>query len=419
MTDERKALVTTAEVLSVIEKIHGPSCKLLHYEVEKGTESVQGFLSNILRVTARVEKDAIKMSTKFIVKKFPPLKSQQEFANDLGVFEHEINFFEHCAPILLEQCPDLPVVKCFGTNLGQNIIYMEDLKDLEYVALVRNISDLKDDILSVDHFKIAITALAKLHSASYGIDWLKKCPQVLQEDIVFERKDGVIFKNMIKQSVESNLLPIAEIMYKGRESYIKSIKWLISDDCFQKLTDLNKAKPDEVNVLCHGDSWANNMMFKVDPVTGKPIDVKLIDFQVCRFAPGSTDLIYFLYLCTTSEFRKKHENEILQCYVTAFNESCVKLGKDFVLEWAKFYEGYEKRRLLGVWLAASMRPDVYLKGVLPTGNEDLTEEQFINFFEGGQGPNAALEEYKSNEDFRKEISVVTEEIYSVYQKLLI
>ena len=37
-------------------------------------------------------------------------------------------------------------------------------------------------------------------------------------------------------------------------------------------------------VICHGDLWWSNVLFKYDPDTGSPVEVKFIDFQSSRVA---------------------------------------------------------------------------------------------------------------------------------------
>jgi len=407
-------------VSTVVKNIHGPSCKLLDYEVEKGTASVQGFFSNILRVTARVmigsSENAI--STKYVVKNFPELPAQQYRANLFGFFDQEIGFFDDCAPILWKLCPDLPAVKCFYTNLEEKFICMEDLTEIGYVAIVQSMRDLKNDILTMDHIELVMKTLAKFHSTSVGINWLEKFPRMFQEDTMYETKGGELLKNRFKQLVELNILPIAKMHFKDNESLLKSVEWMASEDCFQKLTSLAKSDPNEVNVLCHGDSWANNMMFKVDQETGKPIDIKLIDFQICRYAPLSRDALYFMYLCTSFGFRQKYEKAILQQYLAYFNANCLRLGKDLCLKWDEFYAEYNKSRFYGIIIAVLMRPMMFVKGLYPSGDDkEITEENILNQRRHRTESQAAIEEFQSNDGYKKEMINIIEEIHAAYQTL--
>jgi hypothetical protein len=94
--------------------------------------------------------------------------------------------------------------------------------------------------------------------------------------------------------------------------------------------------------------WSNNVMFKFDE-ENKPIEVKFVDFQLSRFAPPAMDLVTFIYVCSTREFRRLHEREILQIYCDAF-ESELKLHKidPKVLSREEILQSFEEYRLAGL-----------------------------------------------------------------------
>jgi Ecdysteroid kinase-like family len=408
MADDLKAIVGQKDVLAVVNKIHGPASKLLDYKVEKGTASVQGFMSSIMRVIAQVSVQDKVHCSKFLVKSMPELISQKETAIEFGSFEQEIGFFDECLPILIKNCPDVPVVKIFHTNLKERIFYMEDLRELGFVALVRNFSDLKHDFLTMDHFKLIMETHAKFHSASLGINWEKQVPSIFEFDILYGRESGVtLFVKMIKQAVEDNILPIVELEFPKNESVLNSVKWLASDECFKWLQKLSKSDPKWINVLCHGDCWANNLMFKIDPVTDKPMEIKMIDFQIVRYAPLGRDLLYFMYMCTSCEFRKKYENDLIKMYVKAFNDNCVEMGRDERVTFDEFYEEYDKARMYGLIMAVSVRHMVYVDGCFPKGEDKITEENFQKLLDGGSGTKATMDEFIRNEDFRNEMTMVS------------
>lgn len=58
--------------------------------------------------------------------------------------------------------------------------------------------------------------------------------------------------------------------------------------------------PTEFNVLNHGDSWSNNIMFQYEE-SGKIKEVYMVDFQVSKYGTVAQDLYYFLISSTKLE----------------------------------------------------------------------------------------------------------------------
>ena len=71
----------------------------------------------------------------------------------------------------------------------------------------------------------------------------------------------------------------------------------------------------QFTTVVHGDLWTNNFMMSRD---GKR--VKFIDFGNVFLAHPVNDIVYFLYMNTDREFRKKHEEEILRAYFATFSK---------------------------------------------------------------------------------------------------
>lgn len=58
-------------------------------------------------------------------------------------------------------------------------------------------------------------------------------------------------------------------------------------------------------VICHGDLWLSNILFKYgsnDQKEIRPVEVKFIDFQSARFASLATDLVLFLFTSVRVKF---------------------------------------------------------------------------------------------------------------------
>ena len=67
--------------------------------------------------------------------------------------------------------------------------------------------------------------------------------------------------------------------------------------------------------VVHGDLWTNNFMMSED---GRQI--MFIDFGNVFLSHPAYDIVYFLYMNTDREFRKKYEEEILQKYFATFSK---------------------------------------------------------------------------------------------------
>ena len=46
----------------------------------------------------------------------------------------------------------------------------------------------------------------------------------------------------------------------------------------------------------------------------EPVSMALLDFQLFRVASPVTDLLYFIYICTDSTFRKAHLKSLIEVY---------------------------------------------------------------------------------------------------------
>jgi hypothetical protein len=47
---------------------------------------------------------------------------------------------------------------------------------------------------------------------------------------------------------------------------------------------------------------------------GKPIELRLLDFQIIRYASPVLDVVHYLFTTTTKELRDRHLNEFLDVY---------------------------------------------------------------------------------------------------------
>lgn len=89
------------------------------------------------------------------------------------------------------------------------------------------------------------------------------------------------------------------------------------DESDADATDDSDANDYDWNVMCHGDLWVNNLMFRYDGRTDRVADVRLIDLQTARCASPVIDILHFVFTSTERSMRDAHLDELLQCYLDA------------------------------------------------------------------------------------------------------
>lgn len=106
-------------------------------------------------------------------------------------------------------------------------------------------------------------------------------------------------------------------------------------------------------LLCivHGDYWSNNILFKYEPngercAGEKPMNVKMVDFQIARISHPMSDLLYLLYISTSPQVRKERLENWLELYFRVLtcdlNLLNINLGNYC---WSDFLTDYKKRSL--------------------------------------------------------------------------
>ncbi|KAF4518071.1 hypothetical protein B566_EDAN009614 [Ephemera danica] len=320
---------------------------------------------------------------------------------------------QEAVPVLSKRCPQLPLVKSLYSQ--DTTLIMEDLTLAGYTSIVPGISKMCGAHITIAHVRLAVRSLAKLHAASLGADWHEILPQ-LEKDAFY---DSDLAKKMIRPAVASGSLCLAMAMKKFMDPVTsrKHADWLLQgDNLFNEISKFSRFVPGQLNVLCHGDFHANNMMFRHDE-QGNPMEVKLVDLQMFRYAPPTRDLLYFLYSSTSHEFRQQYEHEVLKTYVEAFNAAACTtpdlLNLDIVLA------DYDAARMHGLGTAITVQPLIYSKAAetMPNPGEPMTSEQFDKMMAEPQEPEAEIEQMlQENLPFREALLKLGEEVKLIYKR---
>jgi thiamine kinase-like enzyme len=93
---------------------------------------------------------------------------------------------------------------------------------------------------------------------------------------------------------------------------------------FQRMMALVAPK-EPLSVICHGDFWTNNMMFKYND-DKEPEEVMLLDLQVARYSSLVTDLLHFLYTSTEPHLTDLHYDRLLAVYHASLSSTLRRLS---------------------------------------------------------------------------------------------
>ena len=186
------------------------------------------------------------------------------------IFDKECQFYSQIAPRLNKELESvgetsLKIPKFYHsmTEPGKEIIYFEDLRRLGFSMFDRKKG------LDRLHTNLVLRELGRLHASSLilfhknqlkGNAILKHFPSL--EDALFKMfPDESDSMNM--NSIYSSSFSTAAEIIDGIEGYEYAVKFLRSkmNSCKDIMMDMLKTE-DNMKVLCHGDCWNNNFLFK-------------------------------------------------------------------------------------------------------------------------------------------------------------
>ncbi|KAJ8866927.1 hypothetical protein PR048_032789 [Dryococelus australis] len=176
--------------------------------------------------------------------------------------------------------------------------------------------------LDLDHSKLVISRLGQFHAASVALH--------SQEPGVFEKFLTNVFvgsNNHMTNLLSESLKSVAEKVQNWPEvghRYFEKLRQL-SETGVHRLEKAVKRDDQDFNVLTHGDTWTNNMMFRYNE-DGKVSDMIFLDFQCCYYGSPVLDLHYFLYTSPTPEVRSRHMDELVECYHSSLSKTLARLG---------------------------------------------------------------------------------------------
>lgn len=298
------------------------SFKIYKFSVGPANGKGENYASQMFRVKISVESNNALINRNFMVKVNHDTGPVAEMMKMVPLFPKEIEMYTKFLPKFESMYravgEDVRMsAKCIlGTRDPADLIILEDLSLGGFKTADRF------NGLDLDHVHLTIDRLAKLHAAS---------AVYVQEGGTYDTKfdEGMYSKAMI---------PIMENLHQGNIDVMKVA--MKSASCSKTLNHyfenwkelfFNHTIPDHervdsrFNVLCHGDMWCNNIMFKYN-ACGSVEDCVLVDFQICQYNTPMIDLHYFIVSSLHNDIRVSKIDYVISYYHCELVKNLKKLG---------------------------------------------------------------------------------------------
>ncbi|KAJ8965957.1 hypothetical protein NQ317_009599 [Molorchus minor] len=285
---------------------------------------------------------------------------------------------------------------------SDDVLIFEDLTLMNY----RSVN--KTEPFSYDLMSLIIKQLAKLHASS-----------LLYEEKISEKR-GKSFRidHKYKQYLNEINLHINETDGTDipKKMTMETFKEKVQAEYDAFLNVAVKKSGRFRNVLCQGDFWCSNLLFKMEG--GTPVDCRILDYQLLRYLPPAHDLLFLIYVNSDKETRTKHMQQLLEEYYTQLSKIMKKYGHDLneIYTYEEFLDSCEYMKPSAILIAS-----LYLPVVLCPDQkvQDLfrDEKKFEYIFTVDR--RELLEDLYHEGSFRQRIRGIVEDIYDICESKLV
>uniref|UniRef100_A0A182XXH1 CHK kinase-like domain-containing protein n=1 Tax=Anopheles stephensi TaxID=30069 RepID=A0A182XXH1_ANOST len=293
---------------------HGTSFRrLVSYEVAYATKKGDNYASEMYRVALHYD---IGMDVKknIILKVMPSGELQQQVMQENNIYQREIVIYGQIMANIykyLRSFGDDSIISpvCLTTtNTPKQMLVFEDALDQGFKMVDRRAG------LDLDHARLVIVKLAKLHACSRIV--YEEDPALFDltlEGCISDDPKKQTFLPYYRHCVRQVMRLVGQWNKNGRWDQILRKLEKLQHKIIPYGCDVYRRRDDCFNVLNHNDIWVNNMLFSYGKGTGVK-DVLLLDYQLSFFGSPGVDLNFFLYGSLRPEVRAAHLPDLVQLY---------------------------------------------------------------------------------------------------------
>ncbi|PSN46873.1 hypothetical protein C0J52_19078 [Blattella germanica] len=329
-------------------------------EVTAATKPGDNYGSNMYRASMQITRNGHHETISLVIKAELINTEISKMTTEVGAFDKEITMFDVVIPTLRKILEDaapgkypLYAAKCFYTHHGTPVSFLafEDLKAVGYSLALHS------DGLDMKHCLLTLRTLAAYHAA--GVVMEKTEPQKI------DKFRDYFWRENMRESMEKMFNPVlhnvaleAENWPECKGQIVDSLKRL-SVSSFDHLLESTRRNEEDFHVLCHGDVWMNNLMFRYSDGCKDVTYMRFVDFQMCCWGSPSLDLAYFINANASIEVLE-NQNILIDEYHKVLCDTLNVLGHGHLSpKKSHIYEQYEKRHKFGLITGIVVRSAIF------------------------------------------------------------
>ncbi|XP_066601530.1 uncharacterized protein [Prorops nasuta] len=380
---EISAKFTEETLKECFVKIYGrKQIEILSWQIGSAGGKGDYYLSTINKANVKALVDGKEAEVNVIIKSLPNNIARRKTFRSAEFFQNEINFYLKVVPkfmkfLLEKKHSEFLTIPCCYTALtdGNNdYLVLEDVSFSGFGPLTRQ------NTITYDQCLIILRSMAKFHSISIAYhDQHKESYEDLVYSLIetyFKEERWEWYKRQ-----HTNLVNVAkdalskEYPDSAAEKAFNAFKL---GELFEINVGFTNYKVGPTCAISQGDCWAANFLVRAADSGEK--QALILDFQLARSASPILDISFFLYSCTSQEFRDAHFDEMLKFYHTELCNAIKLLGSNpnEIYPWNLFTQEVKKYFLHGLTFALEAIPFSLLDESEAIDLDSLTEPKDLS-----------------------------------------
>ena len=227
--------------------------------------------------------------------------------------------------------------------------------------------------LDYEHSVLSISSLGRLHAASYCYS--------REENIAMDEKYPQLGEEIEAPAIEEETVAMLEEIFKKHPDYEKYSD-IFLDAAKGKTICLNQNKK-YFGVLCHGNFWRENLLFRYKTELECRCfcsDVIFQDLSSCHYGSGVIDLLQFIFTSVDIDVRHNFMADLVcSVYHDNFVKAVASINKNIpVFNMKSFIREFDQNIMYGFLFSLNIHSKIY-EDVLKNsaeGKDDLSYKRF-------------------------------------------